>query len=167
VPLFKLPNIFLIFGLVACSIEGSLPCHPLLHAIHVNKTLASFSHAPIIQIIIAPPFLAKTFRLLNPGSVDGGLSTKKESSKGKASKDNLHVAEQAWSSSNFLDLDGEEEENPKYVNILKKLIKTSKHWRSPRRPKRLKRPKWQKRPKRRDSNLRPKRSSKLRRTQFK
>jgi hypothetical protein len=48
-----------------------------LHDIHVNKTLASFSHAPIIQIIIAPPFLEKTFRLLNPGSVDGGLSTKK------------------------------------------------------------------------------------------
>jgi hypothetical protein len=113
---------------------------------------------------------------LNPRSANVGASTKNEFSKGKTSKDNLHVVERVRSSFDSLDLSEEEKEKPKYVNIMKKLIKTSKHWRSPRGPKKfkwlmklkgLKRPKWQKRPMRQDSNLRSEKSSKLRRTQFK
>jgi hypothetical protein len=55
------------------------------------------------------------------------------------------VVEQVQSSSNSSDLSEEEEENSKYVNIIEQLIKTSKHRRIPKRPKRLK---WQKRPRR-------------------
>lgn len=114
----------------------------------------------------------KTYGPFNPRSANAGASTEKEFSKGKAFKDNLHVVEQVRSSFEFLDSNEEEEENPKYVNIMKKLIKTSKHQRSPRRPKKfkwlmklkgLKRPKWQKRPRRQDSNLRSEKSSKLQR----
>jgi hypothetical protein len=77
----------------------------------------------------------KTYGPFNPRNANGGASIEKEFSKGKTFKDNLHVLEQVQSSSNSLDSSEEEEKNPKYVNIMKKLIKTSKHRRSPRRPK--------------------------------
>jgi hypothetical protein len=43
--------------------------------------------------------------------MNGKASTKNESSKGEASKDSLHVVEQVWSSSNFLDSNKEGKED--------------------------------------------------------
>jgi hypothetical protein len=75
----------------------------------------------------------KTSRPFNPKNGEGGASTKKEASKGKASKDNIQVVEQLGSTSNFLKSNEEEEENPKVVNIPKKSIKTSKWMEKSRR----------------------------------
>jgi hypothetical protein len=54
--------------------------------------------------------------------MDGGASTKNESSKWEASKDEIHLVEQVWSSSDSLDSSKEEEENSEHTSILKKPI---------------------------------------------
>ncbi len=68
----------------------------------------------------------ETFEPLNPKSGERGALTEKESSKGKASKDNVQVVEQFGSTFNSLESIKNEEENLEAVNISKKPMKALK-----------------------------------------
>jgi hypothetical protein len=68
----------------------------------------------------------ETFRPLNLESGEKGASTRKECSKGEASKDSVQVVEQLRSTFGSSKSSEEEEENLEIANISKKLIKISK-----------------------------------------
>ncbi|CAM6019887.1 unnamed protein product [Sphagnum balticum] len=68
----------------------------------------------------------ETSRPLNLGSGEKGASTRKECSKGEASKDSVQVVEQLWSTFGSSESSEEEEENLEIVSILKKPIKDFK-----------------------------------------
>lgn len=61
--------------------------------------------------------MKKASKPFNPESGEIGASTWKESWKREASKDNIQVVEQLWSSFDSLESSEEEEKNPKAVNI--------------------------------------------------
>jgi hypothetical protein len=68
----------------------------------------------------------KTSRPFNLESGEKGASTRKECSKGEASKDSVRVVEQLRSTFGSSESSEEEEENLEIVNIPKKPIKISK-----------------------------------------
>lgn len=69
--------------------------------------------------------MEKASRPLNPESGEIGASTWKESCKREASKDNIQVVKQFWSSFDSLESSKEEKKNLEAVNIPKDAIKAS------------------------------------------
>ncbi len=129
---------------------------PTATQVHKAKKMANFATTKMPK-----GKKEKAFGPFNSKNMDGTASTKKEFSKWEASKDEVHLVEQVWSSFDSLDSSEKEEENLEHANILKKPIMNKWSEKQAEEAQEVGRAKKQRKPRKQNSTLKQKRFSKL------